>query len=54
MKTIQIAYLENVESNNYMKKNVPSQNKSKFIRTAVAKEIELDKKKKKSSKVKSG
>jgi len=54
MKTKQIAYLESVESDNYMKKNVPSQAKSKFIRTAVAKEIELDKKKKKSSKVKSG
>lgn len=44
MKTIQVAYLENVESRKWMQKNIPTQKQSEFIREAVASKIELDKK----------
>lgn len=39
MKTVQVAYLESVESRDWMRKHLKSQEQSRFIREAVAKKI---------------
>lgn len=44
MKTVQVSYLEDVDSNNYMRKHLGPQEKSKFIREAVKDKIDHKKK----------
>jgi len=47
MKRVQVGYLEDVKTRDYIENNIPSQKKSEFIRKATAKAVAEHKEQKK-------